>query len=126
VFGGPEAERRLVGLLADARPEVRFNAATGLARHGDSRSEEVLLEMLQPNAPKDEAQSERPSGDDVPRRTVQLNALRAARVVLQAQRAGHPARLVEAVQRLAQAAADPSVRSLAREVMAEQSPRSDR
>jgi HEAT repeat protein len=46
VIGGAEATQRLQQLLHDPRPDVRYNAATGLARHGDDTAIPVLLEML--------------------------------------------------------------------------------
>ncbi|MHB8969194.1 MAG: HEAT repeat domain-containing protein [Pirellulaceae bacterium] len=46
VVGGPTALHRLQQLLDDPRPDVRYNAATGLARHGDVTAIPVLLEML--------------------------------------------------------------------------------
>ena len=47
VIGGDEATDTLVLMLGDPYPEARYNAATGLARHGDLRAVELLLEMLQ-------------------------------------------------------------------------------
>ena len=46
VVGGPVAVERLRELLDDRRPDVRYNAATGLARHGAVAATPVLLEML--------------------------------------------------------------------------------
>jgi len=46
VVGGAAAMHRLQQLLDDPRPDVRYNAATGLARHGDATAIPVLLEML--------------------------------------------------------------------------------
>ena len=48
VVGGPQAIACLAELCGDRRPNVRYNAATGLARHGDIRAIPVLLEMLDP------------------------------------------------------------------------------
>lgn len=48
VLGGPQPLDRLLVLQNDACPEVRFNAATGLARQGDARSLKRLTEMLDP------------------------------------------------------------------------------
>ena len=47
VVGGDEAKEILALMLGDPYPEARYNAATGLARQGDVRAEERLLEMLQ-------------------------------------------------------------------------------
>ena len=46
VIGGERARKRLTEMVTDSRADVRFNAATGLARHGDQASVPVLLEML--------------------------------------------------------------------------------
>jgi HEAT repeat protein len=46
VVGGEAACAQLRQLLHDVRPEVRYNAATGLARHGDEQCIPVLVEML--------------------------------------------------------------------------------
>jgi HEAT repeat protein len=47
-IGGEPALDRLASILSDAYPNARYNAATGLARHGDERATAVLLEMLAP------------------------------------------------------------------------------
>ncbi len=46
VIGGPQATELLVQLLADTRLDVRYNAATGLARQGRSEATSTLVEML--------------------------------------------------------------------------------
>ena len=46
VLGRSAALERLVVMLQDPIPDVRYNAATGLARHGRAESIEVLAEML--------------------------------------------------------------------------------
>jgi hypothetical protein len=48
VMGDAAALDRLALMLNDAHKNSRYNAALGLARHGDSRSIPVLLEMLDP------------------------------------------------------------------------------
>ncbi|MFI4877087.1 MAG: HEAT repeat domain-containing protein [Blastopirellula sp. JB062] len=48
VLGGDRATNRLAELTSDALSDVRYNAATGLARQGDLRATPVLLEMLDP------------------------------------------------------------------------------
>ncbi len=49
VLGGDEAVARLVEMLSDIHSNVRFNAATGLARQGDARGLDVLREMIDPS-----------------------------------------------------------------------------
>ncbi|MDZ4780234.1 MAG: HEAT repeat domain-containing protein [Planctomycetia bacterium] len=46
--GSPTALARLERLLVDPSPDVRYNAAAGLARNGDVRSIPLLCDMLDP------------------------------------------------------------------------------
>jgi HEAT repeat protein len=46
VFDRPEAHAALVAALADAAPDVRWNAALALGRRGDPAATPVLLQML--------------------------------------------------------------------------------
>ena len=46
VLGGQQFVDQLAVMLGDPLPAVRFNAATGLARYGDERCANRLLEML--------------------------------------------------------------------------------
>lgn len=48
VLGGEEAMVTLALMLGDPYAGARYNAATGLARHGDLRAVDGLIEMLQP------------------------------------------------------------------------------
>jgi hypothetical protein len=47
-IGGQTALDRLAVMTEDVYPVARYNAATGLARHGDARAIPVLVEMLDP------------------------------------------------------------------------------
>lgn len=49
VLGGPRATEQLVKLLEDMRPDIRYNAATGLARQRRPEATSVLVEMLDPD-----------------------------------------------------------------------------
>ena len=49
VLGGSTADDRLAEVLDDAHPNARYNAATGLARRGDARCSDVIIEMLDPD-----------------------------------------------------------------------------
>jgi hypothetical protein len=49
VLGTKPALDELAIMLGDGFPNARYNAATGLARHGDARGVKVLLEMLDPD-----------------------------------------------------------------------------
>jgi HEAT repeat protein len=48
VVGGEKLTARLVAMLGDSNPDVRYNAAIRLAAHGDARAAGVLAEMLDP------------------------------------------------------------------------------
>jgi HEAT repeat protein len=120
VVGGPTAMARLSQLLDDGRPAVRYNAATGLARHGDAASTPVLLEMLDAdnNAsldyPRDEARSARD------RELVVSNALRAAQRLVTANPQADRRALGDALERLRTAPALPArLRSALQAVQAE-------
>ncbi len=49
VLGSGAARQRLVEMLRDGYPHARFNAATGLARHGDPSCIPVLAAMIDPD-----------------------------------------------------------------------------
>jgi HEAT repeat protein len=49
IVGTPPMIEKLRFLLADANPDVRYNAATRLAQRGDTASNAVLAEMLDPD-----------------------------------------------------------------------------
>lgn len=49
MVGGDQSRDRLAQMLDDPDVNTRYNAATGLARHGDVRAMEVLGEMLDPD-----------------------------------------------------------------------------
>jgi len=49
VIGGETAAARLVEMLGDLHSNVRFNAATGLARQGNAKGLPVLREMIDPD-----------------------------------------------------------------------------
>jgi HEAT repeat protein len=49
VIGTPAALDRLERLMVDPSPDVRYNAAAGLARNGDLRAVPLLCDMLDPN-----------------------------------------------------------------------------
>lgn len=77
VIGGEEATDRLAQMAIDGEPDVRFNAAIGLARNGDARAETVLLQMLDPDneqAVKNEASD---NARQRKRLDVMVNAIRA-------------------------------------------------
>ena len=74
VIGGVESQDQLARMLSDTGPSVRYNATTGLARHGDARCVERLEEMLQPGRLR---QADGQPLDDNSLTTILRNALRA-------------------------------------------------
>jgi len=75
VLGTEAAKGRLESMLKDAYPNARFNAAVGLARHGNLKSTPVLLEMLDPdNAAVVQGEPEGSYG--FKRSVVMINAIR--------------------------------------------------
>ena len=78
VVGGDAAIEKLSSLLDSNRhPNVRYNAATGLSRHGEASAMTTVLEMLDPvnlNA----VQGEEAASRDIKRAIVLLNGIEAA------------------------------------------------
>lgn len=89
MIGGNEALERLAQMLDDGDPNTRYNAATGLARHGDARALPVLGEMLDFNNTEAlvDAEARRDqdvaSGNDWKRALVLSNGIRAARQMVE-------------------------------------------
>lgn len=89
------ARATLHKLLHDAFADVRYNAATGLARAGDAACEEVLLEMLDPT---ETGEDRRCSQED----TVLLGALAASELLVKNNPRFDAGRVEQAVVRLAE------------------------
>ena len=117
VFGGPEAETELAALLSDAYPDVRYNAATGLARHGNVKAVDVLLEMLDPNETAGVDVEKQEPARDFKRAVILVNALRAAGQLAAANPSVDLSRLERAIERLARAEVDGAVRVEAADVL---------
>lgn len=114
VIGDDAARTRLVQLLEDSSPDVRFNAATGLARHGRAEAEVVLLEMLDPDAPAIVDAETTARGKAWRRQIVLRNGLRSVELLRAANRQLDTSRLTERVRRLTAYADDPIVQHEAR------------
>jgi HEAT repeat protein len=78
VIGGEPALDRLVILLDDPYTNARYNAATGLCRHGDARAIPVLLEMLDTENQESAVDEEHESGRDWKRLQVINMGIRSA------------------------------------------------
>jgi HEAT repeat protein len=78
VIGGEKFLERLRVMAEDTNPDVRYNAATRLAHHGDSASVPMLVEMLDQN--ENAGVDVEPEEKMRPRKRVliTINALRAA------------------------------------------------
>lgn len=100
VVGGPEALARLGQMLHDPYPNARYNAATGLARHGDVRCIPVLKEMLDPTNEVAWRDESNPNDQARKRTTVLLNGLKASVQLAQSQPKADLRELVLAIQRL--------------------------
>jgi hypothetical protein len=78
VVGGERAVRRVEEMLSDPYANARYNAANGLARHGDPRALPVLLEMLDAENVQVVADEESDSQRERKRMLVLMNGIRAA------------------------------------------------
>ncbi len=123
VLGGSEAEARLVALLSDRHPDVRYNAATGLARHGNPKAVGVLREMLDPNESAGTDVEQQEPARDFKRAMILVNALRATSRLASANPTADLRRLEEAVRQLARADVEPEIRVKAVDVLHELSRR---
>lgn len=84
VLGGEAANARLIELLTDQQPNVRFNAATGLARQGRAEALPVLMEMLDIANLQGVSEEDGPQAQDFKRALIAINGLRAARQLVDA------------------------------------------
>lgn len=104
-------------MLAGGHPEVRYNAATGLARHGHPKAADVLVEMLELNA-RAGVDVEKQEVDKAPNRTiVVVNALEASRQLLAVNRSDDMSRLVKAIEQLSHDKVHPQIHVKAMEVL---------
>lgn len=117
VIGGSEAETELAALLADAYPDVRHNAATGLARHGDVKAIDVLLEMLDPSERAGVDVEKQEPARDFKRAMILVNGLRAADRLAAANPSADWSRLERAIEGLTRAEVEGAVRARAVEVL---------
>jgi hypothetical protein len=117
VTGGAPAEARLETMLSDPYPDVRYNAATGLARHGNARAIAVLCEMLDPHEAAGVAVEQQHESRQAKRAMILANALRAAVLLAASNPDADLAPLREAVERLVASDVHGAVRAEASEVL---------
>ncbi len=105
VLGTPAAVERLKALVTDATPSVRWNAAFGLARAGQSQGDAVIAEIL------DRGALYRSEGLDANKqREMFLNAIRSAGMV-------RSPKLVERLKKIASSDEDLRARNAAMTVL---------
>lgn len=109
VIGGQAAQERLAEMLVDSYANARFNAATGLARHGDLRALPVLLEMLDEENPLAVADEVSDSERQRKRMLVLMNGIRAAGQLAARQPQADLRSLEAALQKLQQSAASSAI-----------------
>lgn len=117
VLGGAEALDRLDRMLSDSYTNARYNAATGLARHGDARAEMVLVEMLDPENPEATRDEASPSARERKRLEVLTNGIFAAARLADKNRDSDLAQLRQALHELAQSDEHRAVRMKASEAL---------
>lgn len=100
VVGGDKLVQRLRSLLEDAHPDVRFNAATGLARDGDPLAAEVLVEMLDPDEKAGVEIEKEEQSRAFKQALVQFNGLRAVEALIVANPKVDRGPFVSAVEKL--------------------------
>ena len=117
VLGGSRALERLVQLLEDPVPDVRYNAATGLARHGRAEAFDVLQEMLDPD--RVDAVYGEPSaeGREWKRALVMTNAIRAVTQLAERTPSSDFGPLIVRLEHLADAGVSRPVQIEARETL---------
>jgi HEAT repeat protein len=104
VIGGDEALERLkIMLQADPYPNARYNAATGLARHGDPACLIGLQEMLDPENERAASDENNDRDKDRKRANVLMNGIRAALVYADASPTADLTELKAALDQLAAA-----------------------
>jgi hypothetical protein len=104
-------------MLEDDYPDVRYDAAVGLTRHGNPQSIGVLLEMLDPEQTVGIAMEKHEEVRAFKRRTILINALRGAQQLAETNREADLAPLAKAVENLSQAEVEPAIRVKAAEVL---------
>ncbi len=101
VFGGDAAAERLGALAADGAEDVRFNAATGLARLGRPEAYATLAEMLAVPDVAVAAGDEAAQASRYRRALIVVNALKAVGLLVDAVRETPPESIRAAVANLA-------------------------
>jgi HEAT repeat protein len=102
VLGSDRSLERLERMLSDSWPDARYNAATGLARHGNVKAVPVLVEMLDPEGAAGVKTEGFELARDYKRASILMNGLRAAGQLSAANSKADLGDLVRAVEKLIQ------------------------
>jgi len=122
VVGGPEAIGQLKKILAEARPpDVHYNAALALARHGDMAALELAKEMIDPATTRGLADPEdqKGKGRAAKQARLQLNGLRAVQQLAKCNPQADLSSLIPVIERLTGTDPPPVVKSEAGVVLRE-------
>jgi hypothetical protein len=120
MVGGDEALERLSQMLDDGNANTRYNAATGLARHGDARALPVIGEMLDPDNeqgledPEARDSKDLATGRAWKRVQVMLNAIRASQQLTKLNKSADYGPLVEQLAALQKADVEQAIKLSAR------------
>lgn len=117
VLGGEPSLEELQRLLDDPCPNVRYNAAAGLARHGRAAAIPMLLTMLDPNNADAVADETSAAGRAWKRSLVWTNGIRAATQLAERNPAADCRPLATALEVLVNSEVPDSVRGQARELL---------
>jgi len=117
VIGGDRSIERLELLLDDPYPNARYNAATGLARHGKVVAIPVLVEMLDPDNPFSVEMEKSDEAKQWKRDLVVTNAIRAVRQLAEKNSAADLSQLKAALEKVIGSGLKPGVRTEARETL---------
>jgi HEAT repeat protein len=118
-LGTTQATARLRQMLGDGYPDVRFNAATTLARHGDARAVDVLAEMLEPGQAEAIEYEQEAGARESKRDLILVNALRASRELADKSPAADLDKLRRAATTLSRSDLPVGIRVLADELLIE-------
>jgi hypothetical protein len=118
-LGGEEALDRLNNMQEDGQAHVRYNAATGLARNGDPRCVDTLLEMLDPDNDEAVKWDFHETGKERTRAIVLHNGIKATLKLAQRNKDADVSSLVRALQQLRDSDLSGPVRLGAKEALLE-------
>ncbi len=118
VLGGQEASDRLAQMTIDAEPDVRYNAAIGLARMGDPRATPVILQMLDPDNEQAVQGEKSEAAREMKRLDVMTNAIRASIKLRKQNQDWDDAELLDRFKMLAKESPLPPVQIAAQDALA--------